>query len=46
MLWLGSRSPTQSFPDFVKQAGQELEIGRETANGPDVRGFKVSLMFR
>ena len=40
MLWLASGVSTQDFPREFQQAAASMEVGRETANGPDVRGFR------
>lgn len=37
LLWLASSLPTHAFPDEVAQAAENLEAGRETAGGVDIR---------
>jgi hypothetical protein len=40
LLWLTSGLPTQAFPGEVQQAAGELEAGRETAQGVDIRSLR------
>jgi hypothetical protein len=40
LLWLASGFPTASFPDEVLQATGAMGAGRETAQGPDIRGLR------
>lgn len=40
LLWLASGLPTASFPDEVAQAAGTMGAGRQTAQGPDIRGLR------
>ena len=40
LLWLASELPTSAFPDEVISTTQVMGAGRQTAQGPDIRGLR------
>lgn len=40
LLWLASAVPTQAFPREFQEAASSMSVGRETAEGVDIRGLR------
>lgn len=42
LLWLASGIPTSAFPEEVTRDAQVMGSGRQTTQGPDIRGLQTS----
>lgn len=42
LLWLASDIPTSAFPEEVTRDAQVMSSGRQTTQGPDIRGLRTS----